>query len=195
MDWVEWDLTLSRPSASTSQRGNVPGFSSGRMGTVNVETVTHRVIDSPIGPLTLVDRDGALGGIYMAEHKHRPDPATFGARSTEGSEAAIAQLDEYFGGSRTEFSVSLAPRGTPFQLRVWKTLRAIPYGQTWTYRELAEAVRQPTAVRAVAAANGKNPLSIIVPCHRVVGSDGSLTGYAGGMERKQFLLDRERLPA
>ncbi|MFD4366860.1 methylated-DNA--[protein]-cysteine S-methyltransferase [Rhodococcus sp. NPDC058521] len=162
---------------------------------MNVERNTHRVIESPIGPLTLVDRGGALGGVYMAQHRHRPDPATFGPQSSQSLDDVIVQLGEYFAGRRTEFTVPLALRGTPFQRRVWESLRTIPYGQTWTYRDLAAAVGQPTAVRAVAAANGKNPISIVVPCHRVIGSDGSLTGYAGGLERKQFLLDREQRPA
>ncbi|QTJ67560.1 methylated-DNA--[protein]-cysteine S-methyltransferase [Rhodococcus sp. ZPP] len=158
---------------------------------MNAERAAHTVIDSPIGPLTLVSVDGVLSGIYMAEHRHQPDVATFGERGDGGFEAAATQLTEYFDGGRTEFTLSLAARGTPFQQRVWDTLRTIPYGQTWTYRELAAALGSPTAIRAVAAANGKNPISIIVPCHRVVGTDGSLTGYAGGLDRKRFLLTRE----
>lgn len=151
----------------------------------------HTVIDSPIGPLTLVRTGGVLSGIYLAEHRHMPDPSTFGPRVKNGFDDAITQLTEYFDGRRTEFTLSLAARGTPFQRQVWDTLRTIPYGHTWSYTELAAAVGRPTAVRAVAAANGRNPISIVVPCHRVVGSDGTLTGYAGGLARKRFLLDRE----
>ncbi|MGC0366073.1 methylated-DNA-[protein]-cysteine S-methyltransferase [Rhodococcus sp. 27YEA15] len=155
------------------------------------DTRTHTVIDSPIGPLTLVATGSGLCGLYMAEHRHKPDESTFGARSDSMFGDVQEQLTEYFDGERTEFSLSLAPVGTEFQQRVWAGLRTIPYGQTWTYLELAEQLGNPLAIRAVAAANGKNPISIIVPCHRVIGSDGSLTGFAGGLERKRFLLDRE----
>ncbi|NLE79029.1 MAG: methylated-DNA--[protein]-cysteine S-methyltransferase [Rhodococcus sp.] len=165
------------------------------MLSVNVESVTHTQVDSPIGPLTLVNRAGALAGVYMSEHKHSPDPSTFGPRADDGFGDAARQLAEYFDGARTEFTVSLDLRGTPFQRQVWEALRTIPYGQTWSYRDLAEALGRPNAVRAVAAANGKNPISIVVPCHRVVGSDGSLTGYAGGLGRKRTLLDLEKRAA
>lgn len=163
----------------------------GRIDIVNADRAAHTVIGSPIGPLTLVNTDGVLSGIYMAEHKHLPDPATFGGHTAVGFDAAISQLTEYFDGTRRSFTIPLAPRGTDFQKRVWDALRTIGYGETWTYRQLAEAIGNPAAVRAVAAANGKNPISIVVPCHRVVGSDGTLTGYAGGLDRKRFLLDGE----
>lgn len=156
------------------------------------ETVTHTVIESPIGLLTLVNEMGMLAGVYMSEHSRRPDPDRFGTKVDNGFDRVIDQIDEYFRGERTEFTLPLVLGGTPFQQKVWATLRTIPYGQTWSYRELAEVLGRPTAVRAVAAANGKNPVSIVVPCHRVIGSDGSLTGYAGGLERKRFLLDREK---
>jgi methylated-DNA-[protein]-cysteine S-methyltransferase len=104
---------------------------------------------------------------------------------------AEAQLRSYFAGERTTFDLPLAPRGTPFQLRVWEALREIPYGETATYGELAAAVGKPSAVRAVGAANGSNPIAVIVPCHRVIGADGTLTGYGGGLERKRILLDLE----
>lgn len=158
---------------------------------MNADRAAHTVIDSPIGPLTLVRVDGVLSGIYMAEHRHQPDPATFGVRDPAGFDEATTQLAEYFDGRRTEFTVPLAARGTPFQQRVWDALRTIPYGETWTYGQLADSLGTPTAVRAVAAANGRNPISIIVPCHRVIGSNGNLTGYAGGLDRKRFLLERE----
>lgn len=155
-------------------------------------TRTHTVIDSPIGPLTLVATGDGLCGLYMAEHRHKPDESTFGDRSDAAFGRVESQLSEYFDGERTEFSVPLAPAGTEFQRRVWDALRTIPYGRTWTYMDLAQTLGNPLAIRAVAAANGKNPISIIVPCHRVIGSDGNLTGFAGGLERKRFLLDRER---
>ncbi|MEV0945188.1 methylated-DNA--[protein]-cysteine S-methyltransferase [Rhodococcus sp. NPDC049939] len=158
---------------------------------MNAQRTAHTVIDSPIGPLTLVNVDGVLSGVYMAEHRHQPDPARFGERNASGFDDATAQLAEYFDGRRTDFTVPVAMRGTPFQIRVWEALRTIPYGETWTYGKLADTLGNPAAVRAVGAANSRNPISIIVPCHRVVGSSGSLTGYAGGLDRKRFLLDRE----
>ena len=105
--------------------------------------------------------------------------------------AAAEQLDEYFAGARTVFDLPLAPRGTPFQQRVWQALRGIPFGDTISYAELARRIETPRAVRAVGGANARNPLSIIVPCHRVVGMDGSLTGFGGGIERKRWLLGHE----
>lgn len=154
-------------------------------------TRTHTVIESPIGQLTLVATANGLCGLYMEEHRHKPDQSTFGDRSTVGFGEVEAQLEEYFSGERTEFLLPLDPPGTKFQQQVWRVLRTIPFGQRWTYLELAQTIGNPLAVRAVAAANGKNPISIIVPCHRVVGSDGSLTGFAGGLARKRFLLEQE----
>ena len=116
-------------------------------------------------------------------------PATGAA--AELLDDVVAQLDEYFAGDRTEFDVPLDPVGTDFQLKAWLALRAIPYGQTRTYGEQARVIGSPNAVRAVGSANGRNPISIIVPCHRVIGSDGSLTGFGGGLEAKRYLLDLE----
>lgn len=158
---------------------------------MDVAVRSHTVVESPIGPLTLVNDNGALSGVYMAEHRHQPDPVNFGLADATGFDEVSGQLTEYFDGTRTEFTLRLALRGTLFQQRVWTALQTIPFGKTWTYRQLAHSIGSPTAVRAVAAANGRNPVSIIVPCHRVIGSDGTLTGYAGGLERKRFLLGRE----
>ncbi|HEX4360218.1 MAG TPA: methylated-DNA--[protein]-cysteine S-methyltransferase [Pseudonocardia sp.] len=152
----------------------------------------HTVVDSPVGPLTLVATDGALAGLYMVEHRHRPPIETFGELDAEPFAAVADQLAEYFAGRRTEFDLPLAHGGTPFQRTVWAALREIPYGETITYAELAERIGRPTASRAVGLANGKNPISIIVPCHRVIGSSGDLTGYGGGLARKRHLLDFER---
>jgi methylated-DNA-[protein]-cysteine S-methyltransferase len=152
----------------------------------------HTVMDSPIGPLTLVADDGALAGLYMEQHRHRPPVETFGHRDEEPFGAVIEQLTEYFAGRRTEFDLPTTSVGTPFQRTVWTALRDIPYGETISYRELAERIGRPTAVRAVGLANGRNPISIVVPCHRVVGASGDLTGYGGGVERKRHLLDLER---
>lgn len=151
----------------------------------------HTVIDSPIGPLTLVAAAGRLAGVYLEQHRHRPELATFGPREDEPFLAVTAQLKEYFAGQRTEFDLALELAGTPFQRQVWAALGDIPYGQTISYGELAARIGKPGASRAVGLANGRNPVSIVVPCHRVVGANGSLTGYGGGMERKRYLLDLE----
>ncbi len=148
-------------------------------------------VDSTIGPLTLVDDDGALAGLYMTGHRHLPATVAFGERDDTVQPGLREQLADYFRGALREFDVALAPVGTPFQMDVWTALRQVPYGQTCSYADLARAIGRPAAVRAVGAANGRNPLSIVVPCHRVIGADGSLTGYGGGLERKRALLDLE----
>ena len=155
-------------------------------------TRVHTMLDSPIGPLTLVAEDGQLTGLYMTEHRHRPPMETFGERDPCPFDAAGAQLAEYFAGQRTEFDLPLLMHGTAFQRIVWDALRDIPYGETASYGQLAERIGRPAAVRAVGLANGKNPISIIVPCHRVIGASGGLTGYGGGIARKRHLLDFER---
>lgn len=157
-----------------------------------MEHRTHTTIDSPVGPLTLVAADGRLTGLYMERQRHRPAEETFGEPNAEPFAEAIAQLREYFAGDRTVFDLPLALTGTPFQERVWAALREIPYGQTVSYGRLAESLGRPTAARAVGMANGRNPVGIIVPCHRVVGASGALTGYGGGLDRKELLLDFER---
>ncbi|GAA3586412.1 methylated-DNA--[protein]-cysteine S-methyltransferase [Amycolatopsis ultiminotia] len=151
----------------------------------------HTVFGSPIGLLTAVAHEGALTGLYLEQHRHQPDPATFGERDDQPFTEVKRQLAEYFAGTRTEFDLPLALRGTPFQQAVWRELTTIPYGETITYRELAEHIGRAGAFRAVGLANGRNPVSIVVPCHRVVGSNGDLTGYAGGVHRKRRLLDLE----
>jgi len=151
----------------------------------------HTVTDSPYGLLTLVAEDGVLCGLYMTEQRHRPAAETFGARDDSLFAAVEEELQAYFSGELKEFTVELHLHGTPFQRTVWEQLRKIPYGETRTYGELAQALGNPSASRAVGLANGKNPIGIIVPCHRVVGADGSLTGYGGGLARKQRLLDFE----
>jgi methylated-DNA-[protein]-cysteine S-methyltransferase len=152
----------------------------------------HTVIDSPYGPLTLVADDGVLCGLYMTDQRHRPAEETFGPRDDTLFAEAEEQLKAYFAGELTEFTVELRLHGTEFQRKVWQQLARIPYGETRTYGQLADALGNPGASRAVGLANGKNPVGIIVPCHRVVGADGSLTGYGGGLDRKQRLLDFER---
>lgn len=158
-----------------------------------VDTVKHTTTDSPIGPLTLVGTDeGELTGLYLLVHRHRPVQETFGDRDHAPFGEVVAQLAAYFDGTLTEFTVPLAPRGTPFQHEVWRLLCAVPYGATTTYGELAARLGRPGAARAVGHANGHNPISIIVPCHRVVGSAGALTGYGGGLPNKRFLLAHEQ---
>jgi len=152
----------------------------------------HTVTDSPYGPLTLVATDGVLSGLYMTDQRHRPPEETFGAPDDTPFGEAIDELRAYFAGELKEFTLPLRLEGTPFQRSVWEQLRTIPYGETRSYGELADALGNPKASRAVGLANGKNPVGIIVPCHRVVGTDGSLTGYGGGLERKRRLLDFER---
>jgi methylated-DNA-[protein]-cysteine S-methyltransferase len=152
----------------------------------------HTTVPSPIGPLRLVASDGVLCGLYMETHRHRPDDTTFGAPDDGPFGEVSAQLEAYFDGERTAFDLPLHLEGSEFQRRVWTALQAIPYGETWTYGELAAHVGSPGASRAVGLANGRNPISVVVPCHRVVGADGTLTGYGGGLERKRFLLALER---
>ncbi|MGW1468043.1 methylated-DNA--[protein]-cysteine S-methyltransferase [Streptomyces sp. NPDC002308] len=156
-------------------------------------TRTHTLLDSPYGPLTLVATDGVLSALYMTDHRHQPPRETFGEEADADSFAeAVRQLGEYFDGTRTEFDLPLHLEGTPFQRTVWAELRRIPYGETLSYGELAGRLGKPGASRAVGLANGRNPVSIIVPCHRVIGASGSLTGYGGGLDRKQRLLAFER---
>lgn len=146
---------------------------------------------SPLGPLLLAASDAGLHTIYFEAHRHTDPAQRMQWRRDDAHpllRRACAQLDEYFAGERQQFDLPLAPLGTPFQQQVWRALRDIPYGETATYGRLATAIGKPSAVRAVGAANGRNPLSIVVPCHRVIGGTGELVGYAGGLERKRFLL-------
>ncbi|MFJ1968548.1 methylated-DNA--[protein]-cysteine S-methyltransferase [Streptomyces sp. NPDC087903] len=152
----------------------------------------HAVIDSPYGPLTLVADEGALCGLYMTDQRHRPPEESFGDRDDTPFGEATDQLKAYFAGELKEFTLELRLSGTPFQRSVWQQLLRIPYGETRSYGQLADALGNPAASRAVGLANGRNPVGIIVPCHRVVGAGGGLTGYGGGLERKQRLLDLER---
>ena len=158
---------------------------------------THTAIGSPIGELTLVADNGTLIGAYFPHQWYRPDPATFGQRSDAGFAEAKRQLAEYFAGERERFDLPVGPRGEAFQRRVWELIGRIPYGRTASYGDLArelsgpDGTGRPVTPKQVGAAVGRNPLSVIVPCHRVVGKDGRLTGYAGGLARKRFLLRLE----
>jgi methylated-DNA-[protein]-cysteine S-methyltransferase len=146
------------------------------------------VVGSPIDPLLLVGDDTGLRELQMAPHQ--PPPGA--VRDDEALAEVAAQLADYFAGRRLGFDLPLAPVGTPFQQRVWSALREIPYGRTTTYGEIATELGQPTASRAVGLANGRNPIAVIVPCHRVIGANGSLTGFGGGIPRKRWLLEHER---
>jgi len=156
---------------------------------------TMTTIDSPIGPLTLTACDGVLTGVHMHNQRHAPTPPATCNRDDTPFARAVEQLRAYFAGELTEFDLPLQMNGTEFQRRVWAGLREIPYGETLSYGELAARVGSPGASRAVGLANGRNPIAIIVPCHRVIGADGSLTGYGGGLDRKVWLLEHEAAQA
>ena len=162
----------------------------------NEPRLFRTVVASPIGELRLTSDGEALVELYM-ESDGAPAPAAVGtgAEVDDGEDAVLRlareQLAAYFAGDLTAFDIPLAARGTPFQRRVWAALRSVPFGATVSYGEIAHRIGSPAAVRAVGAANGRNPLPIVVPCHRVVGADGSLTGFGGGIARKQWLLAHE----
>ncbi|MCU0260293.1 MAG: methylated-DNA--[protein]-cysteine S-methyltransferase [Ilumatobacteraceae bacterium] len=150
-------------------------------------------LDTPIGPLTVVATDAAVVEIHLPGAEGRDDPDARRASDVAVGvlAEALRQLEEYFAGERTEFDLPLAPEGTPFQQQAWEVLRTIPFGETTTYGEQARRLGDPKKSRAVGAANGRNPIPVVVPCHRVVGSDGRLTGYAGGLDTKAWLLAHE----
>jgi methylated-DNA-[protein]-cysteine S-methyltransferase len=158
-------------------------------------TTRHTATDSPIGELTLVADGDALTGLYFPRHWYRPDDVELGPRVDGASDPVFAptirQLAGYFRGERTRFELTTAASGDAFQQKVWDLLDDIPYGETVTYSDLAARLGDPTLARDVGAAVGRNPLCVIVPCHRVVGKDGKLTGYAGGLTRKKLLLELE----
>lgn len=158
-------------------------------------TTRHAVIDSALDELTLVADGDALVGVYFRHHWYRPSADTFGPRVDAESDAlftnAHTQLTDYLAGHRTDFDLPITLHGGETQRRVWNLLTAIPYGDTVTYGELAAALADGTTPQEVGQAVGRNPLSIVVPCHRVIGSNGQLTGYAGGLQRKQHLLELE----
>ena len=156
------------------------------------DTVTNVTIyDSPVGVLTLTAQDGRLTGLHMDDQRYAPPRSDEWEEDPRPFKAVVEQLDAYFAGELVDFDVPLEMAGTDFQQRVWSGLRTIPYGRTWSYKQLAEQVGNAKAVRAVGLANGRNPVGIIVPCHRVIGADGSLTGYGGGLDRKRWLLEHE----
>jgi methylated-DNA-[protein]-cysteine S-methyltransferase len=148
----------------------------------------HAILPSPIGDVLVTGTESTLTGLWFADRV--PVPA--GSRESQEAFAAVGEeLDAYWVGELTDFTIPLEPPGTPWQRAVWDALREVPYGTTLGYGELAARIGRPTAARAVGAANGRNPISVIVPCHRLIGSTGSLTGYGGGMERKRWLIAHE----
>ena len=156
-------------------------------------TTFYTTFESPVGPLLLMSDGQSLSGVHTDSDKHRPAMRPDWIHDDDATPFAEvkAQLRAYFEGRLTEFDLPLAPHGSEFQLRVWRELRGIPCGETISYAELARRIGRPQASRAVGHANARNPISIIVPCHRVIGADNSLTGYAGGLERKRMLLAHE----
>jgi methylated-DNA-[protein]-cysteine S-methyltransferase len=156
-------------------------------------TTFHTFFDSPVGPLLLMSDGNALTGLHTDSDKYRPkiQPDWIVDDDAMPFSDVKAQLRDYFEGRLMEFDLPLNPQGTPFQIRVWKQLCGIPFGETISYVELARRIGNPNASRAVGMANSRNPISIIVPCHRVIGADNSLTGYAGGLQRKRALLELE----
>jgi methylated-DNA-[protein]-cysteine S-methyltransferase len=165
----------------------------GRGREPEIETVTncHTTIVTPIGELTLVRNRGGLAGVYFPSHWHLPPSAKFGARVDDGFDDVAAQMAEYLRGERRTFDFPISIDGDDFERAVWQLIGEVPYGATATYGELARALGSEVSPRVVGGAVGRNPLSLIVPCHRIVGAGGKLTGYAGGLDRKRALLDLE----
>lgn len=153
--------------------------------------IRYRTINSPIGPLTLAGRGHVLTNLRMVDQTYEPNRADW-LPDDRAFPEAVDQLGEYFAGERTEFDVELNMAGSEFRRRVWRALTTIPYGETRSYGEIADQIGAPGAARAVGLANGRNPIAIIVPCHRVIGASGSLTGYGGGLDRKRSLLELEK---
>lgn len=154
-------------------------------------TIHFRTVDSPVGALTLAGHGNTLTNLRMVDQTHQPSRAGW-EPDDDAFPDAVQQLAAYFGGERTSFDLDLELVGTRFQRQVWAALQMIPYGETRSYRDIAEQVGAPGAFRAVGLANGRNPIGIIVPCHRVIGAGGGLTGYGGGLDRKRLLLDLEK---
>ncbi|WP_374502132.1 methylated-DNA--[protein]-cysteine S-methyltransferase [Pseudoxanthomonas sp.] len=153
--------------------------------------ILFRQLDSPVGTLTVAATDASLHAIEFPRNRHPADREGWMPGNHRLLDLAARQLDDYFAAKRCVFDLPLAPRGTEFQRTVWMTLAGIGYGETISYAQLAQRVGRPTAMRAVGAANGRNPLPIVLPCHRVIGADGALTGFGGGLPTKQFLLELE----
>ncbi len=162
------------------------------MITTNETTTTiYWTVDSPIGELLMTGDGERLQRLHMQGGRRPTRVGADWVRDSEPFADLCDQLDQYFAGERREFDADLDPQGSEFELHVWRALRQIPYGETESYGALAERIGHPGSARAVGTANGRNPIAVVIPCHRVIGADGSLTGYAGGLERKRLLLDLE----
>ena len=148
-------------------------------------TSYHQAFESPIGIIEVTANQDAVLSVYFKDH-------ALNSQSNDVTNLAVSQLTEYFDGKRFDFDLPLDPQGTAFQQSVWRSLQTIEYAKTCSYLNIAEALDNPKGVRAVGAANGKNPISVIIPCHRVIGKNGTLTGYAGGIDRKAWLLQHEQ---
>lgn len=159
--------------------------------TGSIPSRVHSVIPTSLGDLTVIREGRAVTGLYFPRHWPRPDQGAFGTRVEHGFADIASQLEEYLAGNRIAFELPLLTRGTDFDLRVWELVSHVPYGQTITYGELARTLGAPTDPQGVGAAVSRNPLCILIPCHRVVGSKGKLIGYAGGIGRKRALLEIE----
>ena len=157
-----------------------------------MHTTFYTYISAPVGPLLLSGTEAALTGIHFSTGGRARAPQTDWRAADEPLREAKRQLQEYFAGERTDFELKIEPHGTAFQLDVLAALREIPYGETRAYQDIAERIGRPKAVRAVGAANGRNPIPIVIPCHRVIGRDGSLTGFGGGLDAKRVLLNLEQ---
>ena len=173
------------PSAISRQKA-LPAKSS-----VRRDAVSYCVVPSPVGRILLAGNAHALTHLSFQDGRHPIEPDPRWTYTDKPFQRPIRQLNEYFSGRRKTFTINLAPRGTPFQQRVWRALQTIPYGRTLSYGQIAKAIGRPKASRAVGAANGQNPVSIVVPCHRVIGSNGKLVGYGGGLSIKETLLAHE----
>jgi len=178
-----WTTATRAPRTGAGRRAARPGQ----------EQVTWMTtMDSPIGTLTLAAQDGRITGLHMDGADHAPTGQQSWRRDDSQFKEAVGQVEAYFAGELIDFDLPLQLDGTDFQRRVWKGLQGIPYGQTISYGELARRVGNAKACRAVGLANGRNPVAVIVPCHRVIGANGTLTGFGGGLDRKRWLLDHER---
>lgn len=197
LPWIE-DAVRAEGPAGSAGSGSVGGSDDSEAAPAELRAPLvgpprYAVVGSPVGELLLTGDGEALSGLFMLpDAKYVPAIGADWIRDDTAFDAVRTQLDEYFAGDRRTFGVPLAPRGTPFQRAVWRRLTTIPYGRTLSYGAMAAALGTPTASRAVGAANGRNPISIIVPCHRVIASNGALTGYAGGLDKKRRLLALER---
>ena len=160
-----------------------------------VPGAVHTVLETRLGMVTVVREEGALTGLYFPRHWPRPDRTAFGPRADEGFEDVARQLGEYLDGDRKVFELPVKVKGTEFDRQVWELVAGVPYGETTTYGDLARSLGPGTDPRDVGAAVGRNPLCIVIPCHRVIGSTGKLTGYAGGLGRKRTLLEIEHARA